>query len=88
MFTGKLCDIYIIQQEQKGGLFHTCSDVQSKNRLLLNIILTMVAAWRLPAELLVIPAVMYWLAALMNIITTDGLFSPVRTIKMHLLSLR
>lgn len=52
-----------------------------KSRLLLNIILTMAAAWRLPAGPLVIPAVMYWLAGLMNVIPTDGLFSPVRSIK-------
>lgn len=58
-----------------------------KSRLLLNIILTTVAAWRLPAGLSVIPAVMYWLAGLMNVIPADGLFSPVRSIKMHLLNL-
>lgn len=45
------------------------------------------AAWHLPAEPSIIPRVMYWLAGLMNFTPTDGLFSPVRLIRMRLLIL-
>ncbi len=55
----------------------------SKNRLPLNIILTTAAAWRLPAEPWVIPALMYSLAGLMNFIPTDDVYLPVRPTRLR-----
>ncbi len=55
----------------------------SKNRLPLNIILTTAAAWRLPAELWVIPAPMCSLAGLMNVTLTDYVYLPVRPILLR-----
>ncbi len=52
-----------------------------KNRLPLNIILTTVVAWRLPAELWGIPAVICSLAGLMSFIPTDDVYLPVRPIR-------
>ncbi len=49
----------------------------------LNIILTTAAAWRLSAELWVIPAVMCSLAGLMNFIPTDDVYLPVRPIRLR-----
>ncbi len=54
----------------------------SKNRLPLNIILTTAAAWRLPAEPWVIPALMCSLAGLMNFIPTDDVYLPVRPTRL------
>ena len=55
----------------------------SKNRLPLNIILTTAAAWRLPAEPWVIPALMCSLAGLMNFIPTDDVYLPVRPTRLR-----
>lgn len=60
---------------------HRYSDEQ--NRLPLNIILTTAAAWRLPAEPWVIPALMYSLAGLMNFIPTDDVYLPVRPTRLR-----
>ena len=60
---------------------HRYSDEQ--NRLPLNIILTTAAAWCLPAELWVIPAVMCPLAGLMNFIPTDDVYLPVRPTRLR-----
>ena len=49
----------------------------------MNIILTTAAAWRLPAELWVIPAVMCPLAGLMNFIPTDDVYLPVRPVRLR-----
>ncbi len=55
----------------------------SKNRLPLNIICTTTAAaWRLPAELWVIPAPMCSFAGLMNVTPTDDVYLPVRPIRL------
>ena len=52
-----------------------------KNRLPLNITLTTVVAWRLPAELWGIPTVICSLAGLMSFIPTDDVYLPVRPIR-------
>ncbi|HCK0891501.1 TPA: transposase, partial [Escherichia coli] len=68
---------------QKNPFVTSTVTPMSKNRLLLNIILTTTAAWRLPAEPWVIPALMCSLAGLMNVIPTDDVYLPVRPTRLR-----
>lgn len=54
-----------------------------EHRLPLNIILTTAVAWRLPAELWVIPVPMCSLAGLMNFTPTDDVYLPVRPTRLR-----
>ena len=67
----------------KESIRHSPVTQMSKNRLPLNIILTTAAAWRLPAEPWVIPALMCSLAGLMNVIPTDDVYLPVRPTRLR-----
>ena len=69
--------------EQKNPFVISTVTPMSKNRLPLNIILTTAAAWRLPAEPWVIPALMCSLAGLMNFIPTDDVYLPVRPTRLR-----
>ena len=60
---------------------HRYSDEQMQ--VAVDIILTTAAAWRLPAELWVIPALMCSLAGLMNFIPTDDVYLPVRPTRLR-----
>ena len=67
----------------KESIRHKARYTDEQNRLPLNIILTTAAAWCLPAELWVIPAVMCPLAGLMNFIPTDDVYLPVRPVRLR-----
>ncbi len=70
-------------EEQKNPFVISPVTQMSKNRLPLNIILTTAAAWRLPAELWVIPVPMCSFAGLMNVTPTDDVYLPVRPVRLR-----
>ena len=67
----------------KESIRHKPRYTDEQKQVAVDIILTTAAAWRLPAELWVIPVPMCSFAGLMNVTPTDDVYLPVRPVRLR-----